>query len=190
MPKRISPSAASMAPRWNPNHHLTTRLFHGCLRHHATKMLPPAGRIDHTAGMPNTDFGRGFYTTTLRRQAEDWAYLKHKKENLANRGKLDFQPVVVWFEVPRLGLANLETLTFGRADFSASSTGASCNTAVPASARQKPRPLLSITTSETPAAHRRGTIWSLDRLPLFGNSDLPCSTPTSTVSTASALLIS
>jgi hypothetical protein len=123
MGKKIAPSIGSAALPWNPGHHLVTRLFHGCLRHHATRMLPlvlpPTGAISHTAGLPDNDFGQGFYTTTLRRQAEDWAYLKHKRENAMNRGRLDFQPVVIWFDVGRDALARLETLAFVRGDFSA-----------------------------------------------------------------------
>ena len=33
---------------------------------------------------PNTDFGRGFYTTTSREQAEKWAFLKQQR---AGKGK-------------------------------------------------------------------------------------------------------
>ena len=34
--------------------------------------MAPVGKVSHTAGQPDTDFGRGVYTTTLRRQAEDY----------------------------------------------------------------------------------------------------------------------
>jgi len=51
--------------------------------------------------------------------AKDWAYLKHKRENSTKRGQMDFQPVVIWFNVSRDELARLDTLSFVRGDFSA-----------------------------------------------------------------------
>ena len=114
MAKQIPPSTTSAAPPWKPHHHQTTRLYHGCLRHQATKMLPPAGRIVHTVGQPDSDFGRGFYTTTLKRQAEDWAYSMHTRESALKRRRRDFDPVVIWIEVSRAALAKLDTLAFVR----------------------------------------------------------------------------
>ena len=75
--------------------------------------------VSHLLSAPDTDFGLGFYTTTLMRQAEDWAYIKHKGKSLFNRGLPDFQPVVVWFRVPRDRLALLESLAFVRGDYDA-----------------------------------------------------------------------
>lgn len=77
------------------------------------------GGISHAMSAPDTDFGLGFYTTTLLRQAEDWAYIKHKAESLFNRGLPDFRPVVVWFRVPRADLAGLDALSFVRGDYDA-----------------------------------------------------------------------
>lgn len=116
MARKIAPSPGSLAPAWAPDHHLYTVLYHGCLRKDATAMLT---RISHTVGHPDNDFGQGFYTTTLKRQAEDWAYLKHKGQRLYDRGLPDFAPVVVRFRVPRARLAALESLAFVRGDFTA-----------------------------------------------------------------------
>ena len=33
--------------------------------------------IDPLKGRPNTDFGRGFYTTTVERQARHWAWARY-----------------------------------------------------------------------------------------------------------------
>jgi hypothetical protein len=58
-----------------------------------------------------TDFGRGFYTTTLWTQAVTWAY-----DRVAVSGGT---PAVVGFEVSRDQLAELDTLSFVRGDFNA-----------------------------------------------------------------------
>lgn len=75
--------------------------------------------ISHTAGRPDVDFGLGFYMTTLLRQAEDWAYLKHKGHSLFNRGLLDYQSVVLWMSVPRSELSKLDSMCFARGDYHA-----------------------------------------------------------------------
>lgn len=36
-------------------------------------------------GRPETDFGKGFYTTTSREQAEKWAHIRKDRENKKNR---------------------------------------------------------------------------------------------------------
>ena len=95
----IPPSPMSAAKPWNPDHHEFTRLYHGCLERDAQDIL--TGGIDLAKSFPDTDFGRGFYTTTPRIQAEDWAYFKHKSTPLNLRGKQDYFPVVLEFRVPR-----------------------------------------------------------------------------------------
>jgi hypothetical protein len=75
--------------------------------------------IVHSKGQPDTDFGQGFYTTTLLRQAADWAYMRYKRESLFNRGMPDYQPVVAWFVVLRGELARLDSLAFVRGDYGA-----------------------------------------------------------------------
>jgi len=112
-----SPSPLSAASRWNPHQHEFTVLYHGCLRQDATDMLHSG--INILDGRPNVDFGLGFYTTTLRRQAEDWAYLKRKAQPARNRRKLGFHPVIVWFRISRTVLAELQSLSFVRGDYAA-----------------------------------------------------------------------
>ncbi len=117
MALKIAPSPRSLAVAWNPHHHRYSNLYHGCLRKDATAML--ASGISHSVGHADADFGLGFYTTTIRGQAEDWAYLKHKGESLLNRGRPNFQPVVVWLRVPRAELSRLETMAFVRGHYDA-----------------------------------------------------------------------
>jgi hypothetical protein len=112
-----SPTPGSTASPWLPNWHLKCRLFHGCLRHQAVSILRRG--VDPAYGQPDTDFGRGFYTTTLRRQAADWAYVRHAALLPADRALSENEPVVVWFDVSRQSLARLDILCFARGDFHA-----------------------------------------------------------------------
>ena len=63
-------------------------------------------------GRTRTDFGPGFYTTTLLRQAHTWA-----AEIAAS--KVGTKPAVIEITVRREDLAQLETLAFARGDFHA-----------------------------------------------------------------------
>lgn len=55
-------------PDWN-NPEIV--LYHGTLQEHTQTIR--ANGVDTSLGRPNTDFGRGFYTTTRLAQAEEWA---------------------------------------------------------------------------------------------------------------------
>jgi hypothetical protein len=78
-------------------------LYHGTLGVHVASIL---GGTDLSVCRHLTDFARGFYTTTNRVQAEQWA------RNLANRrGGV---PAVIRFTVERDELAHLESLFFLR----------------------------------------------------------------------------
>jgi Protein of unknown function (DUF3990) len=86
------------------------RLYHGTVLPFAEMIIADGVRI--STGRPNTDFGPGFYTTTLERQAQYWAYQlgqKHPGEAAA----------VVAVDVGRDKLAALDTLAFVRGDFHA-----------------------------------------------------------------------
>jgi hypothetical protein len=83
-------------------------LYHGTLASDVASIL--AG-VSVERGQPRRDFGRGFYTTTLERQAWAWA-----RERAARRAGRRAQPAVVQFRVPRDALAQLETLYFVRGD--------------------------------------------------------------------------
>ncbi len=76
-------------------------------------LLRRSMEVDVTKGSPYTDFSRGFYTTTLRRQAESWACERSKL------AKIPSPPAVVAITVPREDLAQLETLYFVRGNFDA-----------------------------------------------------------------------
>ncbi len=82
----------------------TVTLWHGCCRKDADAIV--VAGVDPSRGRPDTDFGRGFYTTTFRKQAEKWAWQRHARE--PSRGA----PVVLRFVVPLERLARLESLHF------------------------------------------------------------------------------
>jgi hypothetical protein len=84
------------------------RLYHGTVLPLAEKMVADGVRVN--VGRTTTDFGPGFYTTTLERQAQTWAYqLAQKRPGEA--------AAVVAVDVDRDELATLETLAFVRGDF-------------------------------------------------------------------------
>ena len=79
-------------------------LYHGTVETHVTSI---DRAVDPRRGGRLKDFGRGFYTTTSRQQAEQWAYA------------LAYQtpggvPAVVRFTVERHALAGLDVLFFVR----------------------------------------------------------------------------
>jgi hypothetical protein len=86
-------------PKWN---NPDAVYFHGTTRRHADSIL--CDGIDPGCGAPNTDFGRGFYTTTSRRQAEEWA------ETLAS--ETGDVAAVLKLTIDRTELARLRNLSF------------------------------------------------------------------------------
>jgi hypothetical protein len=80
-------------------------LYHGTLDIHVPSIL--AG-IDLSVCKSLRDFGRGFYTTTNKPIAQDWA----NKLALTNPAS----PAVIEFRVPRNDLAGLDCLVFVRGD--------------------------------------------------------------------------
>jgi Protein of unknown function (DUF3990) len=78
--------------------------YHGTTKRHADAILRDG--IDPSRGEPNTDFGRGFYTTTNRAQAEEWAESK-----ASDSGD---EPVVLKVTIDRAALAKLRHLVFTR----------------------------------------------------------------------------
>jgi hypothetical protein len=85
-------------------------LYHGTLERHAASVL--AG-VDLHFARARQDFGRGFYTTTLERQAIFWA------SRLARYSRLPARPAVIAFDVSLDDLARLDTLAFVRGEFEA-----------------------------------------------------------------------
>ena len=88
----------------------TLVLFHGTLSVHAAAIV--AGGVSIALGRSHTDFGRGFYTTTVEQQARSWAW------QLSLRRPRTF-PAVVRFELDRDHLASLQSLWFVRGSFNA-----------------------------------------------------------------------
>jgi hypothetical protein len=79
------------------------QLYHGTLLTHANAILSSQG-VDVSRSRPDCDFGRGFYCTTRRDQAERWARRKTKlKGGIA---------AVLEFVVSRDSIAELSVLTF------------------------------------------------------------------------------
>lgn len=72
--------------------------------------VPLAGfAVDLRLSRANTDFGQGFYTTTLEQQARNWANLRvrRRKARISNASA-----VVLSFTIDREWLATLDTLCF------------------------------------------------------------------------------
>lgn len=101
-------------------------LWHGCTQ--SARENIEAHGIDLSKCAVSTDFGRGFYTTTLERQARDWAWRQatNAQKRLGNASS----PVVLRFRVRRYtrtprtgplddGLDALSSLHFVRGDYDA-----------------------------------------------------------------------
>ncbi len=88
-------------------------LWHGCTVEDKDNL--EAAGIDLTQCRVDSDFGRGFYTTTVRRQAEHWAW-DRARWKIANRRR-GTRPVVLRFLVPRVRLGKLLSLQFVLGDF-------------------------------------------------------------------------
>lgn len=97
-----TPMPLAGIPPWTDQDML---LYHGTLDIHVASIL--AG-IDLRVCKPFQDFGRGFYTTTNRTIAEDWA----NKLALTSPGA----PAVIEFHVSRDDSAHLDYLVFVRGD--------------------------------------------------------------------------
>ncbi|HZU36124.1 MAG TPA: DUF3990 domain-containing protein, partial [Gemmataceae bacterium] len=67
--------AVPVPPNWMNQ---SIALFHGTLDTHANAILSKG--VNTALGRRHTDFGQGFYTTTVEQQARSWAWqlsLKH-----------------------------------------------------------------------------------------------------------------
>lgn len=85
-------------------------LYHGTLASSVPSIL--AG-VDLAFCQPLKDFGRGFYVTTHRRQAVNWAKLR------VTRSGGRSAPAVVTFTVDLDSLSQFQTLSFARSDYEA-----------------------------------------------------------------------
>ena len=89
-------------------------LYHGTLDRNADAIVKSGVSLEYAK--PGSDFGRGFYTTTLKRQSEAWAYAKADKAE--GTSKADAAGVVE-FILSRDSLVRLDCLWFVRGDFEA-----------------------------------------------------------------------
>lgn len=87
------------APPWQPPRSEYIVLWHGCTV--LDKNGIEAGGIDLKYSAVNTDFGRGFYTTTFERQARFWAWDRYYRWRGKNPPGPANQPVVLRFRVRR-----------------------------------------------------------------------------------------
>jgi hypothetical protein len=92
------------APPWQPDRSECVILWHGCTA--LDKNNIEAKGIDLSRCRVNTDFGRGCYTTTLERQARQWAWARFYEwqSEPRNARKTGNQPVVLRFRVRRYAL--------------------------------------------------------------------------------------
>jgi len=101
------------APSWTNPRARYLELWHGCTTDDKNDIESQG--IDPLKGRPNTDFGRGFYTTTLERQARHWAWARYYDPKFSRATGV--QPVVLHFTVDRHKLAKLQSLCFTIGDY-------------------------------------------------------------------------
>src|SRR3954471_20297742 len=95
------------APAWT-NQRLV--LWHGCTAGDAAAI--GAAGVDPLLGRIDTDFGRGFYTTTIKRQARQWAWARYYELLYVVPAVPNISPVVLRFEVDRHELSKLASISF------------------------------------------------------------------------------
>ncbi|MCI0684383.1 MAG: DUF3990 domain-containing protein [Gemmataceae bacterium] len=108
----IAPKGFAL-PAWT-NSHLT--LFHGTIQQYAAQIVQKGVHVQ--AGRRYTDFGQGFYTTTVERQARAWAWQLSQRPINKKRGA-GGHPAVIAFDVDRDLLSRLECVWFVRGAFDA-----------------------------------------------------------------------
>jgi hypothetical protein len=90
-------------------------LYHGTTSQHAN--LLRTNGVNPLLGRTHTDFGVGFYTTTLQRQAESWAW--QAAQTAIAAGNSGVQGRVLVYTLDRDSSAGLDTLAFVRGDHGA-----------------------------------------------------------------------
>ncbi|SRR6266851_1174673 len=103
------PPILNPAPLWQPDRSEFIILWHGCTA--LDKDAIEQNGIDLTVCRPNADFGRGFYTTTLERQARHWAWSRFYEWQGKSPGITGNYPVVLRFRVKRYGKKGLDKLS-------------------------------------------------------------------------------
>jgi Protein of unknown function (DUF3990) len=115
------------APRWQASRSDFIVLWHGCTA--IDKANVEKNGISLAACAIDTDFGRGFYTTTVERQAKQWAWRRFLDWQKQNRRATGNEPVVMRFQMRRYsltkkrlaiherGIDDLLTLAFVHGDY-------------------------------------------------------------------------
>lgn len=112
MPVAASPAPFDIPPTWK-NGPLV--VYHGTLATHAANIK--AHGVNPLKGRVGTDFGPGFYTTTVERQAKSWAWIAAAASTVS--GSAGTTGAVVRLEVDRDALAGLDSIGFIRGDYDA-----------------------------------------------------------------------
>jgi|SRR5947208_3078367 len=120
------PPILNPAPAWMPDRSDFVILWHGCTANDKNNIQKG---IDLDSCNPSADFGRGFYTTTVKRQARQWAWHRHYDWMLKNPQGTGNPPVILQFRVRRYstrgskkqplkrGLDELKSLSFVIGDY-------------------------------------------------------------------------
>jgi hypothetical protein len=101
-----NPRPSNTPPAWE-NQDIV--LYHGTTKTNAE--LIQTNGIDLAKANSSTDFGKGFYTTTSLRQAQNWAWQA--------ASKYDDKPIVLLYRLSRNSLASLDSLWFVSGDYDA-----------------------------------------------------------------------
>jgi Protein of unknown function (DUF3990) len=96
------------APAWNSPLSEYVELWHGTTVLYKNDIETHGIQLARCA--VDTDFGRGFYTTTLERQAKSWAWERFFEWQARNPTKTGNQPVVLKFRVRRYSAGGIEGL--------------------------------------------------------------------------------
>lgn len=110
MAKMIVP-LLNAASDWNPDLSDYVILWHGCTAF--DKNAIEATGIDLSFCAVDTDFGRGFYTTTLEKQARHWAWERFYARQARNPTETGNQPVVLRFRVRRYSVSSRSAVDDG-----------------------------------------------------------------------------
>jgi hypothetical protein len=97
------------APLWEKPRCEELLLWHGCTNN---DWLSIKKKIDLTKCNPDSDFGRGFYTTTIKRQARQWAWIRYYDNPSSGN-----YPVILEFRLDRNKLGGLSSLAFVVGDY-------------------------------------------------------------------------
>jgi len=103
------------APPWRPSRSQVFTVYHGCTtldlqRIASSNLAPYTGALRVASGRVTTDFGRGFYTTSIERQAKQWAWYRYYDPKLSRATAC--QPCVLRFTLDRHALAQLSSIAF------------------------------------------------------------------------------